>query len=160
VRGGAVVKTQCPGPSLWYRKSAVIPVVLVLLAAIASPAAASEPTVIVSGYEVSPPVLVPGETGTITITLSNTAQSATRTDSVATSSFGGTQTVTTNTAINSVVESILLKGEGIEVLSDSYTGWAKSAPASPCSLRFSSAPLPVRGSISLKPGYASPTREA
>jgi hypothetical protein len=56
------------------RRAAVITMLLVLCMAMAS-----DPTVIVSGYDVSPPVLVPGETGTITITLANTAQSATKT---------------------------------------------------------------------------------
>jgi len=86
-----------------------------LLLTCSIPALAEEPTVILSGYEVTPPILMPGDRGLITVSLTNTAQNAMKTES---STFGIVQssTLTTTKPINPVIESVFLSGGDIEVL--------------------------------------------
>ena len=78
-----------------------------------------EPTVTVSSYEVTPPVLMPGDLGTVTVTLKNTASSASFTEKTGplSSDTAGTTTVTD---INVYIEKALLEGNGIEVVGESY----------------------------------------
>ena len=78
-----------------------------------------EPTVTVSGYEVTPPVLMPGDLGTVTVTLKNTASSASFTEKTGplSSDTAGTTTVTD---INVYIEKAQREGNGIEVVGDSY----------------------------------------
>jgi hypothetical protein len=80
---------------------------------------AGEPTVTVSDYLVTPQVLMPGDQGTVTVTLKNTASSASVTEKTGplSSDTAGTTTVTD---INVYIEKALLEGNGIEVVGDSY----------------------------------------
>ena len=80
---------------------------------------AGEPTVTVSDYQVTPQVLMPGDQGTVTVTLKNTASSASVTEKTGplSSDTAGTTTVTD---INVYIEKALLEGNGIEVVGDSY----------------------------------------
>lgn len=79
----------------------------------------AEPTVTISDYTVVPPVLMPGDLGTVTVTLKNTAESASFTERTGplSSDTGGTTTVTD---INVYIERAQLEGNGVEVVSDSY----------------------------------------
>lgn len=79
----------------------------------------AEPTVTISNYEVIPRVLMPGDLGTVTVTLRNTASSASFTERTGplSSDIAGTTTVKD---INVYIESALLEGNGIEVVGDSY----------------------------------------
>lgn len=89
-----------------------------LLLAMTAPVLA-EPTVTISNYTVSPQVLMPGDLGTVTVTLKNTASSATfteRTGPLSADTYG----TTTVTDINVYIEKALLEGNGIEVIGDSY----------------------------------------
>lgn len=81
--------------------------------------ACGEPTVTVSSYEVIPQVLMPGDLGTVTVTLRNTASSASYTERTGpvSSDTSGTTTVTD---INVYIEKALLEGNGIVVVSESY----------------------------------------
>jgi uncharacterized membrane protein len=106
-----------PGPGM---RCSMYLLLFVLLLTLPSWAAATEPTLIISHYEVSPPVLVPGDAGTITVHLTNTAESATKTESSTFGSTVGSQSTTTTTALTASIESISLKGGGLEVLSGSY----------------------------------------
>lgn len=78
-------------------------------------ALAEEPTVILSGYDVTPAVLMPGDRGLITVSLTNTAQSASKTES---STFGNfpSSTITTTRDVNPFIESVFLSGDDIEVV--------------------------------------------
>lgn len=82
-----------------------------LLVLLPLPAPALDPTVTLSGFEVKPAVLMPGDRGLIVISLTNTAQTATKTES---SSFGTfpLNSVSTTQNINPSIESVFLDGEG------------------------------------------------
>ena len=92
--------------------------VIVIAFLIALPVTA-EPTVTVSDYTVTPKVLMPGDLGTVTVTLRNTASSASYTERTGAISDQNAATVTT-TDINVNIEKALLEGNGIEVVSESY----------------------------------------
>lgn len=77
----------------------------------------NEPTVIITGTEMTPAVLMPGDTGVITVTLKNTAKASVTTTST-------TQT-TTSTEVNPTINSVYLDGgRDIEVLggNSQYSG--------------------------------------
>lgn len=76
-----------------------------------------EPTVTATESSVTPAVLMPGDTGMITVTLKNTAQTSTATESDA--------QITTQTDLNPTITSVFLDGRGdIEVLggNSQFTG--------------------------------------
>ncbi|MDI6902343.1 MAG: hypothetical protein QMC77_01235 [Methanocellales archaeon] len=64
--------------------------------------------------------MMPGDVGTITITIKNTATKATQTDTATYTSGGTTTTTTTTTDINADIESVYLYGREIEVISGNY----------------------------------------
>jgi hypothetical protein len=86
-------------------------VILLILIAGCVPALAQEPSVIVSDCSVTPAILMPGDKGMIRVTLTNTAQGATETESVSTAAYYQTFT-SLNTEINPTVESVFLDGRG------------------------------------------------
>jgi hypothetical protein len=85
--------------------------ILLILIAGCVPALAQEPSVIVSDSSVTPAILMPGDKGMIRVTLTNTAKSATETESVSTAAYYQTFT-SSNTEINPTVESVFLDGKG------------------------------------------------
>lgn len=84
---------------------------LLFTAIIALPASADSPSVIVSDVRMSPDVLMPGDQGLLSITLTNTASASMRTESSANASGDGS-TVSTSTEINPVIEQVVLDGVG------------------------------------------------
>ncbi len=71
------------------------------------PVSADPPSVIVSDVRLSPPVLMPGDQGLVSITLTNTASGSVRTES------SGAETglsVSTSTEINPVIDQVTLDG--------------------------------------------------
>ncbi|WP_067049076.1 COG1361 S-layer family protein [Methanofollis ethanolicus] len=117
------------------RGCAVIVSVLVLL--LAAHAAAQEPTVVVTGYTVTPEVLMPGGQGTIAVNLTNTAGQATQTETDTSTGTGtGTRTETRSTAINAFIESVYLKGEGLKVISGDYGDVGEVGPGQSVTLTF------------------------
>ncbi|HQJ88836.1 MAG TPA: hypothetical protein PLY91_09885 [Methanoregulaceae archaeon] len=87
-------------------------VLLLLLAAAGTvQAGADQPSVIVEAVRVSPPVLMPGDQGLVSITLTNTATASTKTESSGAGSGSGT-TVSRSTEINPVIEQVALDGRG------------------------------------------------
>ncbi len=117
------------------RTCAVIVSVLVLL--LVGHAAAGEPTVVVTGYTVTPEVLMPGGQGTITVNLTNTAGQATMTETdTYAGSASGTRTETRSTAINAFIESVYLKGEGLKVISGDYGDVGEVGPGQSVTLTF------------------------
>jgi hypothetical protein len=83
------------------------------------PAHAESPTVIVTDYIISPSVLQPGDVGTITATIRNTAGSANVRENTGIQT-GGTFESTKVTDIGVNIESVTLESKDIEVLSGSY----------------------------------------
>jgi hypothetical protein len=82
-----------------------------LLAISPVPALALDPTVALTSFEVTPAVLKPGDRGLVTVSLANTAQTATKTES---STFGTfpLSSITTTQNINPTIESVFLDGGG------------------------------------------------
>jgi uncharacterized repeat protein (TIGR01451 family) len=101
------------------------------------PASADSPTVLISNYTITPAVLMPGDTGTITVILTNTATAATetRTD-LQNLPNGGQQTITTSTQLNAYVESVILRTEDLRVLSGSYQRVGEIGPGQSFPLTF------------------------
>ncbi|NMB78936.1 MAG: S-layer protein [Methanomicrobiales archaeon] len=97
---------------------------LVLLLALALftitvPASAENPTVMVADYSISPPVLQPGDVGTITAIIKNTASSAVQMENKGLQS-GGSFENTRSTDIGVNIESVQLDSKEVEVISGNY----------------------------------------
>ncbi|MBN2734393.1 MAG: hypothetical protein JXQ82_06030 [Methanomicrobiaceae archaeon] len=110
-------------------KIGIIAIILILLSAGTVSAGLYEPTVILSDFEVVPSVLMPGDTGMITVTLKNTATSttSTTTDSV----------VTTKAEINPTITSVFLDGgKKIKVLGGNSEFSGDLGPQQSVSLSF------------------------
>ncbi|MDP3564074.1 MAG: S-layer protein [Methanoregula sp.] len=93
-------------------------VFLVLLLCI-TPAHAESPTVIVADYVISPSVLQPGDVGTITATIRNTADSANVRENTGIQT-GGTFENTKVTDIGVNIESVQLESKDVKVISGNY----------------------------------------
>ncbi len=91
---------------------------LVLFLAIV-PVFAENPTVIVADYTISPSVLQPGDVGTITAVIRNTASSATIRENTGIQS-GGEFANTKSTDIGVNIESVQLDSKDVEVISGNY----------------------------------------
>ena len=77
-------------------------------------AATTDPSVIVTGTELTPSVLMPGDSGIITVTLKNTATASSRTTATSEGTAGVTSTIDTTTRIdvNPKIRSVYLDGKG------------------------------------------------
>ena len=89
---------------------------MVLCYPTAAAAAGQRPTVMVTDYNVYPDVLMPGDTGTITVTISNMEEQARQTETTKRGEDPETITTETTMSINARMESIHLFGKGIEVV--------------------------------------------
>jgi hypothetical protein len=106
-----------------------------LLAFIIVPASATDPTVLITGYEVTPAVLMPGDTGTITFTLKNTAEAASEKENTGIL-LGSTFTSTKNTDINVFIENVHLEENGIGVLTDDFDRLGELGPGQSVPVTF------------------------
>src|SRR5512145_1983544 len=77
--------------------------------------AADAPTVTITNYEVSPSVLMPDSLGTITVTIKNTASSASTTEKSGKLAADDYSLITT-TDITVNIENVHLEGSGLKVL--------------------------------------------
>jgi len=94
------------------------------------------PTVTIENFTVSPAVLMPGSTGTISITIGNTAKSASITqESGELSSTTYTQVRTNDFNVN--IQNVHLEGYGIKVLSNDYDRVGALGPGQSFPLTFS-----------------------
>jgi hypothetical protein len=91
----------------------------IVLLLVVVPAHAENPTVIVADYVISPSVLQPGDVGTITATIRNTAGSANLRENTGIQS-GGTFENTKVTDISVNIESVQLESKDVEVISGNY----------------------------------------
>jgi hypothetical protein len=96
------------------------------------PASASDPTVIITDYEVTPVVLIPGEEGIVTVMVKNTADTAQLTQSF----FSDTTETTTKVDINAPIDSITMVGNGIEVISGGYDRVGEVGPGQSIPISF------------------------
>jgi hypothetical protein len=131
----------------WERKSmrgnslagtvlVLVAMMIALLSIIVPPASADSPTVTITNYSVSPGVLLPNGLGTITITVENTAASATiseRTGPLTPDNSGTTRT----TDINVNIENIHLESNGIKVLTADFDRVGELGPGQSTQISFS-----------------------
>jgi len=94
------------------------------------------PTVAITDYKVNPSVLMPGSFGTITITVKNTATSASVSQKSGQLTTGDYATVTT-TDINVNIENIHLEGHGITVLTQDFNRVGELGPGQSIPITFS-----------------------
>jgi hypothetical protein len=97
--------------------------------------ATTNPTVIITDYQVTPAVLLPGDKGTITLTIKNTAQSASIKENTGITS-GGTFANTKSTDINVYIERIHLEGNGITILTGSFDRLGELGPGQSMPVTF------------------------
>lgn len=100
------------------------------------PVHAEPPTVTITDFKVSPSVLMPDSLGTITVTIRNTATSATvseRTGAVSSDTSG----TTTVTDINVNIQNVHLEGNGIDVLSNDFDRVGELGPGQSTTMTFS-----------------------
>ena len=113
--------------------SAIITVFIALLVVPVS--AVGEPTVTITNYRVNPSVLMPDSLGTITITITNTAASATLQENT-----GGTPTDAATTKvmdINVNIENVHLEGSGVDVLTQDFDRVGEIGPGQSIPITFS-----------------------
>ncbi|MBE0517285.1 MAG: hypothetical protein IBX41_07865 [Methanophagales archaeon] len=92
----------------------VVPLLLIL--AVAAPASAAEgPAVMITSYTVEPQALMPGDTGTITVTIQNTDTQASKTTVASTTSGGYTSSTTTTSTISAEIDTIRLISRSREI---------------------------------------------
>lgn len=106
-----------------------------LFAFIIVPASATDPTVLITSYEVTPAVLMPGDTGTVTITIKNTAETASEKENTGIL-LGSTFTSTKNTDINVFIENVHLEENGIEVLTEDFDRLGELGPGQSVPVTF------------------------
>ncbi len=108
---------------------------IIILPFVIAPVAATDPTVIVTGYEVTPAVLLPGDMGTITLTIKNTAETA----SVQENSgivTGGAFASSKSTDINVFIENVHMEENGIEVLTEDLDRLGELGPGQSVPVTF------------------------
>jgi hypothetical protein len=115
-----------------------IVIIIALMSAIVVPVSAeSAPTVTITDYKVNPSVLMPDSLGTITITIKNTAASASIIEKSGQIKDTAGFTVEKTTDINVNLENVQLEGYGIEVLSKAFDRVGEIGPGQSISLTFS-----------------------
>lgn len=106
--------------------------------------AADAPTVTITNYEVSPSVLMPDSLGTITVTLTNTASSASTTEKTGKLAADDYSVITTaDITVN--IEDVRLEGNGLRVLTKSYDKAGSLGPGQSIPLTFSFQAPPQSG---------------
>lgn len=138
---GQSTKNTTPGKRRG-RRAPVLPGVLLLFLFIIVAAAAADtgqgstnPTVIVSDYQVTPAVLLPGDKGMITLTIKNTAQSATVKENTGIVT-GGAFENTKSMDINVFIENVHLEGNGILVLTKDFDRIGEIGPGQSVPVTF------------------------
>ncbi|OPY39056.1 MAG: hypothetical protein A4E35_00290 [Methanoregula sp. PtaU1.Bin051] len=117
--------------------SLVIAVCIVILLALipAVHAESGQPTVFIESYTITPQVLAPGDYGTITAIIKNTASSATIQESSGATSGGGFTSVK-SVDIPVQIDSVSLEGNGIIVISNSFNQFGSLGPGQSAIVSF------------------------
>ncbi|OPX67939.1 MAG: hypothetical protein A4E38_01963 [Methanoregulaceae archaeon PtaB.Bin108] len=97
---------------------------------------ATDPTVVITDYRVTPSVLAPDGYGTIRVTLTNTATSASLRESSGVAVSGEFQT-TKSTDIPAIIDSVNLIGGEIRVIEGSYQHFGAIGPGQSVDVTFS-----------------------
>jgi len=101
-----------------------------------SPVMASEPSVIISEYKVTPSVLLSGEQGIVSVTVKNTAEKASFSQSYTSGTAGSNSQTTTTVDINAPIDSVTMVGNGIEVIGGAYNRVGALGPGQSIPLTF------------------------
>ena len=104
----------------------------VLLVLYSFPVHAANPSVIVADFKVTPPILQPGDIGTITATIKNTASIANIRENI---QSAGSETIT-STDINVNIESVQLESKDVEVISGNYKQVGEIGPGQSIPITF------------------------
>lgn len=110
----------------------IVPLFLLLV----SPGIQAEPTVLVTDYSITPETFTPGDVGTITVTLTNTASQASKTSSSPGVPGLSTQSETVTIPVNAFIESAILKTKDFEILSGWYDRVGDIGPGQSTTLTF------------------------
>jgi len=94
----------------------------------------TSPTVMISDYQTSPSIFMPGDDGTVTVTIRNTAQSATVKEN--TGLYQGSFATTKSTDINLFIENVHLEGHGIVVKSPDFDRLGEIGPGQSLPVTF------------------------
>jgi hypothetical protein len=124
------------GNSLTATVLVLVALTIALLSILVPPVSAETPTVTITDYKVSPTVMMPGSLGTITITIKNTASTA----SVSEKSGQLSQdvyAVVKTTDINVNIQNIHLEGGGLKVLSKDFDRVGDLGPGQSLPISFS-----------------------
>ena len=111
---------------------------LLLVAALPLGAAAdtTDPAVTIRNYQVTPSVLLPGDEGTITVTLANTASQASQSTELVQTLTGSTTTTTSTRDVTVLVESVYMYGQGMDVLEGNFQEVGALGPGQSMTLTF------------------------
>ena len=109
---------------------------IALCTLVAPPASADTPTVAITNYTVSPSVLMPDSLGTVTVTIRNTANSATVSEKSGQATTADFNTVKT-TDINVNIENVHLEGNGIDVVTKDFARVGEIGPGQSIPITFS-----------------------
>lgn len=121
-----------PGKTSLVRNYLIYLIILLLLAGIFPPGTgAPQVSVIVSDYKVSPAVLLPGEEGTLTVTLKSISTGTT----TSTVSYGQDASQTT-TSLTPYIESVILKSRDFDVLGGDSRFSGNIGPDQPVPVTF------------------------
>ena len=121
-----------PGKTSLVRNYLIYLIILLLLAGIFPPrTGAPQVSVIVSDYKVSPAVLLPGEEGTLTVTLKSISTGTT----TSTVSYGQDASQTT-TSLTPYIESVILKSRDFDVLGGDSRFSGNIGPDQPVPVTF------------------------
>jgi hypothetical protein len=106
-----------------------------LIPFITASAAATNPTVVITDYKVTPAGLLPRDTGTVTVMISNTAQAVSEKENSGIIS-GGIFATTKITDINLFIENVHLEENGIEVLTEDFDRLGELGPGQSVPVTF------------------------
>jgi len=134
-RTGFWDRTRNTGNTAGHRPLLLVITFVILLSFITASVAAADPTVIVTDSTVTPAVLMPGDTGTITITIKNTAQAASEKENTGMVS-GGVFSSMKNTDINVFIENVHLDPNGITVLNEDFDRIGELGPGQSVPVTF------------------------
>ena len=98
---------------------------------------ADNPTLMVTGYHISPDIVMPSDAVSITVTLTNTAEQASRTASSTTGSgSSGSMSESLTTPVNAYIESAILKTTDFQVVNGWYEDIGEIGPGQSVNLTF------------------------
>jgi hypothetical protein len=138
MRRSMIGHTSPPNYRIGAFTTCIVVAACMLMLMVAVPPAGAEsdtPTVFVENYTISPQVLAPGDYGTLTVVIRNTAGAATLRESSGIIS-GGEFTTVKSVDIPTRIDTISLQGNGILVISSAYRQFGSIGPGQSAAVTF------------------------